>query len=262
MSDMPSSTDTQYATDRNLRARSNIVARYSGRGWFGWVHEILDLTPGSSVLDVGCGMGWFWRGAKTPLDRLVLADSSPALLGQARDNLSSVKFISNVDAIECDAVALPLQDRTFDAALALHMLYHVADQEAAVRELARVVRPTGMVAVTTNSLDNSKALMGLAQEAFGGTGRDPGAELFSPEMGNDLLSRHFAHVEMHEFVDQLTITDASDIFAALVSMPPGNEASEDERKKLEELLENLAISEENPFIDNRSSFLLIAKNGD
>ena len=144
----------------------------------------------------------------------------------------------------------------------MHMLYHVTDQEAAVRELARVVRPKGKIAVTTNSLDNSQALMGLAQAAFGGTGRDPGAELFSPEMGNDLLSRHFTHVEMHEFIDQLEITDAADISAALVSMPPGNEGTDAEKQKLEMLLKDLAISEKNPLVDNRSVFLLIASNGD
>lgn len=126
-----------------------------------------------------------------------------------------------MEAIKCNAVALPLKDHTFDTALAMHMLYHVADQKAAVRELARVVRPSGKVAVTTNSLNNSLALMGLAREAFGGTSRDPGAELFSPEMGHSLLSGHFAHVEMLEFIDRLDITNAADIFAALVSMPPG-----------------------------------------
>lgn len=68
---MSSANDEQYTTDKNLRARSNINARYSGRKWFEWIHQALDLSVGSSVLDVGCGMGWFCVLHKLRKPRLV-----------------------------------------------------------------------------------------------------------------------------------------------------------------------------------------------
>lgn len=260
-SDLSSDVQAQYATDSNLRARSNLIARYSGRNWFAWVHGILNRSPGSSVVDVGCGMGWFWLdddAATIPLERLVLVDSSPAMLLQARQNVSALGWIDKVAAVESDAVRLPFAEDIFDIALAMHMLYHVDDQEAAVRELARVLRPGGKAAISTNGLDNSIPLMALAKAAFGGSGRDPGAELFSPHMGYEILSRHFRHVEIHEFTDRLEITDPDDIFAALTSMPPGNTASDEQRDTLKTLLDKRAISSENPFIDNRRVYLLVA----
>ncbi len=251
----------QYAEDHNLRTRSNLNARYSGRNWFEWVHGILDRSAGTSVVDVGCGMGWFWLGdpAHTPLERLALVDSSPAMLSQAEENLSHLEWTGKVEPIECDATKLPFDTGSFDIALAMHMLYHVSDQDAAIRELARIVRPGGKAAVSTNGLDNSIPQSALAKLAFGGSGRDLGAELFSPHTAYELLTRHFDQVEIHEFTDQLVITDANDIFASLTSMPPGNKASEKEQNHLRELLDEREISPDNPFIDNRRVYLLVAQ---
>ena len=153
------------------------------------------------------------------------------MLSQASENLSPLDWISTMDAVECDATKLPLDDGSSDIALTMHMFYHVVDQDAAIREFARVVRSGGKAAMSTNGLDNSIPLSALAKEAFRGSGRDPGAELFSPHTGYELFSRHFSRVEIHE------LTDAADIFVSLTSMPPGNSASEEEQEHLKALLE-------------------------
>lgn len=50
-----------------------------------------------------------------------------------------------------DAQALPFANDSADAVLALHMLYHVSDIEAMIKELARVLRPGGVLTASTNS---------------------------------------------------------------------------------------------------------------
>ncbi|MGH9086894.1 MAG: class I SAM-dependent methyltransferase [Acidimicrobiales bacterium] len=59
-------------------------------------------------------------------------------------------FPVEVELVEADVRAVPLPDGTFDAAYCAHMIYHVptaADQRRVLREMARVVRPGGTLAV-------------------------------------------------------------------------------------------------------------------
>jgi ubiquinone/menaquinone biosynthesis C-methylase UbiE len=53
-----------------------------------------------------------------------------------------------------DIQELPLADGSVDAALAMHMLYHVPDIALAARELRRVVRPGGVLMASTNAADD------------------------------------------------------------------------------------------------------------
>lgn len=102
------------------------------------------LTPGLSLLDVGCGPGTITVEFAERLapGRVVGLDASAEIIERAarefdRDNLS---FIVG------DAYALPFEDDTFDIAHAHQMLQHVADPVSVLRELRRVVKPGGLVA--------------------------------------------------------------------------------------------------------------------
>lgn len=260
---MSTENERQYGTEKNLLSRANLQIKYTTRDWFAWTHRKIGITHGARILDMGCGPGWFWRSTEatlTDIGQLTLVDLSPTMLTQAIENVGSLNHILNLDAVEADAINLPLNDNAFDTALALHVLYHVSDQEAAISELARVVGQSGQVVVSTNSLDNMQVLMKIAQDSFGGPGKDPGALLFTPDRAIELLSKHFSRVEPHLFKDRYTITDADDIFAALISMPPGTDANDKERRKLKDILSQMEISQEKPLHDTRETFLLIASN--
>ena len=60
---MEKSMKNQYQDASNISARINLHSLYSQntKGWFPWIIEHLELTPGMKVLDLGCGDGTLWK---------------------------------------------------------------------------------------------------------------------------------------------------------------------------------------------------------
>jgi 2-polyprenyl-3-methyl-5-hydroxy-6-metoxy-1,4-benzoquinol methylase len=106
-----------------------------------------ELRPGLDVLDVGCGPGTITvdLAARVAPGRVVGLDVSPAPLDEARElaRRSGVAVEFGVG----DAYALAFPDDTFDVVHAHQVLQHLTDPVAALREMARVCRPGGVVAV-------------------------------------------------------------------------------------------------------------------
>ena len=68
--------------------------------------------------------------------------------------------------IQADARQLPLSDGSVDAAMAMHMLYHVPSVPAAIRELRRMTRPGGTVLASTISSGSLAEIFGLLDAAI------------------------------------------------------------------------------------------------
>lgn len=123
-----------------------------------------------------------------------------------------------------DATRLPLATASVDAALALHMLYHVPDIPQAVRELSRVVARDGLVISSTNSDRDKAELDDLWQRAAGevlGTGRGPArislSARFSLEKAPDLLGEEFGRVTTIELPGTITVHDPEPVIAHMAS---------------------------------------------
>ena len=101
---------------------------------------------GMTVADVGTGTGFVAAGIAPRVARVIAVDNSPAMLKVARENLAELG-ITNVELIEGDVAALPLEDASVDAAFANMVLHHAEDPAAMLAEMARVVRPGGVAAV-------------------------------------------------------------------------------------------------------------------
>ncbi len=114
-----------------------------------WAPQLVDcarVAPGQSVLDVACGTGVVARAARDvagPDARIAGVDLNPAMLEVARNAGPDVEWAQG------DAEALPFGDREFDVVLCQSALFFFADPARAVREMARVVRPGGMVGLQT-----------------------------------------------------------------------------------------------------------------
>jgi SAM-dependent methyltransferase len=108
----------------------------------GAVLDAARVTPGTRLLDAGCGAGLLALLASLRGARLTVLDASAALLAIARERLPAA------DVREGDLEALPFADGSFDAVTAVNSLFYAADMAAAMRELSRVVRPGGRVVVT------------------------------------------------------------------------------------------------------------------
>lgn len=106
----------------------------------------LRLQPGASVIDVGTGTGLtlpYLAAAAGRGGRVVGLDRSPAMLAGARDRAPSPP----VELIEADATELPFADGNFDAAISTYGLTAIAEIDAALDEMVRVVRPGGRIVV-------------------------------------------------------------------------------------------------------------------
>ena len=106
--------------------------------------EILAPRPGERMLEIGPGTGYYSLAVAAALDggTLDIFDISQEFL----DNVTRTardRGIENITATQGDARSLPYGDDTFDAAFLVAVLGEIPDQDAAVRELARVLRPGG-----------------------------------------------------------------------------------------------------------------------
>ena len=100
--------------------------------------------PGQAVLDVACGTGIVARTAADLVGtrrHVVGVDLNEAMLTVAR------RVRPDIEWRQGDVAALPFADRSFDAVLCQMALMFFPDRAAALREMARVVRPDGSVAV-------------------------------------------------------------------------------------------------------------------
>ena len=93
------------------------------------------------VLDVATGTGLVAAELVARGFRVTGVDQSPEMLKQAR-----ARFDERVQLVEASAEALPFEDASFDHLTVTYLLRYVADPGATLAELARVVRPGGVVA--------------------------------------------------------------------------------------------------------------------
>jgi SAM-dependent methyltransferase len=109
--------------------------------------EGLPLAQGSRVLDVACGDGTYgrWLAERVgPCGSVVGFDLSPGYMEWAHETTSNGAPISLVTA---RLERLPFPDDTFDLAWCAQSLFSLPDPVDALRRIARVVRPGGVVAV-------------------------------------------------------------------------------------------------------------------
>ncbi len=130
--------------------------------------ERLDVRPKDWVLDAGCGegrhcFGCLERGAHVvglDLDFGSLRDASKRLRGRAGE-LSQTGEMTQGNAFQ-----LPFRDATFDRIICSEVMEHVHDYVGAARELARVTKPGGRVAVTIPTTTSENLYLRLGDEYF------------------------------------------------------------------------------------------------
>jgi ubiquinone/menaquinone biosynthesis C-methylase UbiE len=131
---------------------------YSQRFWVEAPHpfitrerlrEILEPAPGERLLEVGPGTGYYTLPVAewlSPGGRLDVLDVQQEMLDHTLRRAGE-HGIANVTATLADAQGLPYADDSFDGAYLVTVLGEIPDQDAALRELRRVVKPGGRIVV-------------------------------------------------------------------------------------------------------------------
>ena len=109
--------------------------------------EALAVERGERILDMGCGPGFYAADlleAVGPEGSVVGVDGSAASVAAAAKRCEG---LGDVTFYEADALALPVEDGEFDAAVTVQTLEYIPDVTAALTELHRALRPGGRVVV-------------------------------------------------------------------------------------------------------------------
>lgn len=203
-----------YATDDPLRIRQDIHDRYTvpDRSFAEWVLERIPWQGGERFLDVGCGNGLYYTKMQAHQHSFdyVGMDLLPTMI--ENHPLYAEKRLTLADAQQ-----LPFPDNSFDVVMANHMMHHIEDIDAAIVEFQRVLTPSGVLAVATNSMSTMpelqvlmrRAIVLLTREKSAATVRAPEmpTDRFALENGVRVLSNHFFAIVRHDLPSALVFPD-------------------------------------------------------
>jgi len=187
----------------------------SERGaWIGEVEYqlllgLLQQQAGESLLDVGCGTGWFTRRfAQIPNLSVTGLDIEPLWLNYARQQDSRTHYLLG------DACCLPFVDKSFDRSVSITALCFIDDWQTAIKEMVRVTRSNFVVALL-----NRNSLLWREKAQDGGKCAYRGAHWHSID-------------ELRPVLDALPVHDVS--YHSAVFLPSGST----EARQAEALLSN------------------------
>jgi ubiquinone/menaquinone biosynthesis C-methylase UbiE len=133
--------------------------------------DAADVGPRSRVLDLATGPGYAAAAATERGASVVGVDFAPGMVELARHIHPDIEFR------QADGEALPFEDGSFDAAVSNFVVPHLGRPERVVRELVRVLRRGGSLALTTWDQPERMRVLGVFLDAFAEAGATPPADL-------------------------------------------------------------------------------------
>jgi ubiquinone/menaquinone biosynthesis C-methylase UbiE len=143
--------------------------------------EILEPRPGERVLEIGPGTGYYTFEMAGRLDggQVDIFDIQQEMLDHVVREASK-RGVTNVQPALGDAQALPYGDASFDAAVLITVLGEIPDQDRALSEIARVLKPGGRLIVGEMMADPHIVTSGKLRERAAGAGLSFVRRLGSP----------------------------------------------------------------------------------
>ncbi len=144
-------------------------SRHKSQGFFyetreEYMAEFMGLVGNEKILDVGCGSGTFSRSLakKFPDAKITGVDISEQAISFARKKAGGEK-IRNLDFLAASISKIPVKSGSFDVAVVSHLIEHVENPEKDLREINRVLKPNGILILTT---PNYFSLWPIAEMVF------------------------------------------------------------------------------------------------
>jgi ubiquinone/menaquinone biosynthesis C-methylase UbiE len=200
----PSLLSTEYSDERRLAARRRVWNEFldGPSSDDATLHAVIEQRP-SRVMEVGAGWGELAaRIGESTSATVIACDLSARMVRLARQRA--------VAAFVADAAELPIPDRWADVVVANAMLYHLADIDAGLAELARVLPDEGCLVATTFSDDHLREIWDLL-------GAPPVVLPFSAENADATLHRRFERVEVRTGGGIVTFPNSSELKAYVSS---------------------------------------------
>ncbi|MBA2682776.1 MAG: class I SAM-dependent methyltransferase [Ktedonobacteraceae bacterium] len=156
--------------DKNQARPAGIIGRlvgarmaYQHRPETNWTISLLEIKPTDSILEIGFGNGRAIElmSAQASGGHIAGIDLSHAMLHAASHRNARAIKAGLVELKYGDVAALPFQDQQFDKLLSIHSLYFWPERADIMNELARVLKPGGMLALTL-----SPGKVNMPTEAF------------------------------------------------------------------------------------------------
>ena len=109
--------------------------------------QLLDLDGASTLIDFGAGPGMYTMelAAAFPHGTVIAVDEQEALLDRLRDKLAARPPAGRVEVVLSAGGHVPLADAVADRMLMINVLHHIDDDPAALAEVARLLRPGGLL---------------------------------------------------------------------------------------------------------------------
>jgi ubiquinone/menaquinone biosynthesis C-methylase UbiE len=220
---MASNVQKAYATDQHLSVRYQVHQKYSVPriDFRQWVLDRIQWQGNETVLDLGCGPGVYADAVyqHAPKATYYGLDFSAGMLS---------KHPLPNRLIQADAQVLPFADNAFDVVMANHMLYHLSDIDAALKDIHRILKPGGIVIAATNSSDTmpqfrdlyKRAIMVLTSPGKQVVVPQPASHAFTLESGVRQLSRQFYGVVRYDLPGAFVFDTAEPVMSYLESSRP------------------------------------------
>lgn len=156
---------------RIMSSRPSNVARSR------WAAQLLDIQPTDRVIELGCGPGVALAALTAQATRglVVGVDHSLVMIDQARHRNRAAVKVGRLRLIQTSVESLIINDEQFDAALAINTIGMWPDPPARLREISRLLRPDGRIALVAqprrldataaHSAEVARELAGLLTEA-------------------------------------------------------------------------------------------------
>ena len=105
----------------------------------------LGIEPGSTVLDFGCGPGFFLIPTARIAGKAIGADVSSRMLEQAASYAKKSRVV--VELLESDGKSVKLADGSVDLIMLVHVFHEIGDKPIVLREFYRILKPGGRLAI-------------------------------------------------------------------------------------------------------------------
>jgi ubiquinone/menaquinone biosynthesis C-methylase UbiE len=130
------------------------------RGWLQNPRKILKpyLTEGMTVLDIGCGPGFFSIAIAQMVGksgRVIAADLQEGMLQKVKTKIQGTSLATIITLHKCEANRINLTE-TVDFVMAFYMVHEVPDQEGFFREIGSVLKPGGRMLIVEPPFHVSK----------------------------------------------------------------------------------------------------------